>query len=110
MRPDIPDLCVVVPAHNEELNLPILAREVGLALQGRGITYSILFVDDGSTDRTAAVIRDLARTDDHVAGLILSRNFGQQAAVSMGLMYARGAAIAVLDADLQDRPADLLAL
>ncbi|HKC90597.1 MAG TPA: glycosyltransferase family 2 protein [Candidatus Limnocylindria bacterium] len=105
-----PDLCIVIPACNEQENLPVLAAEVRDVLQSAGISFELLMVDDGSRDRTAAVIRELAATHSFVRGLILSRNFGHQAAVSTGLIHARGAAIAVMDADLQDRPTDLVAL
>ena len=106
----MPDLCIVVPAHNEERNLPILLDELRASLDPAGIVFQVLFVDDGSQDRTAEVARQLAATHKNVRAIILSRNFGHQAAVSLGLRYARARAIAVMDADLQDRPADLLQL
>lgn len=106
----LPDLCVVVPAHNEEGNLRRLAREVTAACEGAGIGVELLIVDDGSRDGTASIIRGLSAEHAHVRGLLLSRNFGHQAAVSVGLRYASGRAIAVMDADLQDRPSDLVAL
>jgi dolichol-phosphate mannosyltransferase len=105
-----PELCIVVPARNEQENLPTLAAEIRDVLQSAHISFELLIVDDGSSDRTPAIISELAATHDFVRGLILSRNFGHQAAVSIGLTHARGAAIAVMDADLQDRPADLVAL
>jgi glycosyltransferase involved in cell wall biosynthesis len=105
-----PDLCVVVPARNEQDNLPTLATELREALQAAGISFELLIVDDGSRDRTPTVIRELAANHGFVRGLVLSRNFGHQAAVSVGLLHARGRAVAVMDADLQDRPADLVAL
>lgn len=100
----VPDLCVVVPAYNEESNLPVVALEVGAACREAGITCELLFVDDGSRDGTAAVIRRLAAEHAGVRGILLSRNFGHQAAVSTGLRHARGRAIAVMDADMQDAP------
>lgn len=105
-----PDLSVVVPAHNEELNLPVLIRELQRALVPAGLRYEVLLVDDGSRDSTANVIRALATAHPNVRGILLSRNFGHQAAVSTGLQYVHGRAVAVMDADLQDRPVDLLAL
>ncbi len=105
-----PDLCIVVPAHNEETNLPLLLDELNATLAAAGIVFQVLFVDDGSHDRTADVARQLATTRENVRAIILSRNFGHQAAVSIGLRYARGGAIAIMDADLQDRPADLVQL
>jgi glycosyltransferase involved in cell wall biosynthesis len=106
----VPDLCVVAPAHNEEENLPLLVRELLAVMGEAGVAIHILLVDDGSRDRTAQVIRQLARDHVQVHGLILTRNFGHQAAISVGLRQASGHAIGVMDADLQDRPSDLLAL
>jgi polyisoprenyl-phosphate glycosyltransferase len=105
-----PDLCIVVPAHNEQENLPLLLDELAGALSPAGIDFQVLFVDDGSRDRTAVVARELAVAHKNVRAVILSRNFGHQAAVSIGLRYARGRAVAVMDADLQDRPSDLVHL
>ena len=106
----IKDLCVVVPAYNEERNVAVLHRELTEALDASGITFDVLFVDDGSRDRCAESIRQLVAEHSNVRALILSRNFGHQAAVSIGLLHARGRAVAVMDADLQDRPADLVTL
>jgi dolichol-phosphate mannosyltransferase len=105
-----PDLCIVVPACNEEGNLPLLFGELSAALQRAHIGFQVLFVDDGSRDRTADVARELAAAHTNVRAILLSRNFGHQAAVSIGLRYAQGRAIAVMDADLQDRPDDLVQL
>jgi dolichol-phosphate mannosyltransferase len=104
------DLCIVVPACNEEENLPLLLNELGAALSAAGVVFEVLFVDDGSRDHTADILRKLAATHKNVRAIILSRNFGHQAAVSVGLRHARGRAIAVMDADLQDRPSDLVQL
>ncbi len=105
-----PDLCIVVPAHNEERNLPILYEELAATLGEAGIRFDLLLVDDGSRDQTALVIEQLAASRSNVRGLLLSRNFGHQAAVSIGLQHARGRAVAVMDADLQDRPDSVVAL
>ena len=105
-----PDLGVVVPAYNEAENLLVLVEELERALSGAGHTYEILFVDDGSTDGTAQLIRERSSVDCRVRGLILTRNFGHQAAISVGLTHIRGRVVGIMDADLQDRPADLLAL
>ncbi len=106
----LPDLCVVVPAHNEEQNLPVLYRELSSACEAAGIVFSVIMVDDGSHDGTAATIESLASENTNVRGLILSRNFGHQAAISIGLQYAAGRSIAVMDADLQDRAEDVVVL
>ena len=69
-----------------------------------GVSYEILFVDDGSSDATAAMIDGLRRENTRVAALHLSRNFGHQAAISAGLEHAQGRAVLVMDGDLQDPP------
>ncbi len=106
----VPDLGVVVPAYNESENLRTLTRALVDVLERASVDFEILFVDDGSTDDTARVIRALADEEPRVRGLLLTRNFGHQAAVSTGLRHARGRAIGVMDADMQDRPEDLLVL
>jgi glycosyltransferase involved in cell wall biosynthesis len=105
-----PDLGIVVPAYNEEENIPVLLRELTDALGAAGCTFEVLVVDDGSTDQTANVIRALSRSDPRVRGLVLTRNFGHQAAISIGLSHVRGDAVVIMDADLQDRPDDALTL
>jgi polyisoprenyl-phosphate glycosyltransferase len=105
-----PDLGIVIPAHNEQENISVLFRELAQTLDTASCTFEILFVDDGSTDSTAAVIRELAQSDSRVRGLVLTRNFGHQAAISIGLVHVRGNSVAIMDADLQDRPADVLRL
>lgn len=105
-----PDLSIVVPARNEEENLPILLREITTTLCSDGVSFELLVVDDGSQDKSREWIRRAVESGAPVRGLLLSRNFGHQAAVSTGLQHARGRAVAVMDADLQDRPADLLTL
>ena len=110
MPSELPDLCIVVPAFNEERNLPILYGELSQALAEEQISFELLLVDDGSRDRTPHVIRQLVNDHPNVRGVFLSRNFGHQPAVSVGLANARGRAVAVMDADLQDRPADVIAL
>lgn len=101
-------LSIVVPTHNEEPNIPVLFAAISKECAAAGIDFEVLFVDDGSTDQSVAAIRSLARFDGRVRALRLSRNFGHQAAVSIGLREARAEAVAVMDADLQDRPADLV--
>src|SRR5207237_9168024 len=106
----LPELCIVVPAFNEQENLPVLHHELTQALEARGVSFQLMIVDDGSRDRTPDILREMARQDARIVGLRLSRNFGHQEAISIGLQHAKGRAVAVMDADLQDRPSDLLAL
>ena len=106
----LPDLCIVVPSYNEEQNLPTLFAELSAACAAAKIDFTLLVVDDGSRDGTAGILTELAKAHPNVSALILSRNFGHQAAISIGLQRASGRAIAVMDADLQDNPDDLVAL
>ena len=95
-------ISVVVPVCNEEANLPELRARLSAALTGH--EFECILVDDGSTDATAALIRDFAREDPRFKLVSLSRNFGHQAAIFAGLTFARGACVAVMDGDLQDPP------
>jgi glycosyltransferase involved in cell wall biosynthesis len=97
-------ISIVVPAYNEELVLPALHREVGAVMAEGTHKWEFVFVDDGSRDRTAEIIHRLSADDANVRGVILSRNFGHEAAIEAGLKAARGDAVIVMDADLQDGP------
>lgn len=97
-------LSVVVPVFNEEEALPEFHRRLTAALAGVSRPCEIIYVNDGSGDRTADTVRGLRDTDARVALLDLSRNFGKEVALSAGLDYARGAAVVIIDADLQDPP------
>ncbi len=97
-------LSVVVPCYNEEEVLPETIRRVTRACDDWGGRFEAIFVDDGSADRTWALIEDAADADPRVRGLKLSRNFGHQAALTAGLEAAMGERILMMDADLQDPP------
>lgn len=99
----IPTLSLVFPIHNEEETIPLLRRELEL-WRKRHADWDLEFVlvDDGSTDRSAILLREWAAEDAAVTVLFLARNFGHQAAATAGLQAATGARIALLDADLQD--------
>jgi dolichol-phosphate mannosyltransferase len=98
-------LTIVVPLYNEEENLPELASRLGSTADSMDFAaYEFLLVSDGSTDRSELMIRDLVHRDSRFRGIFLSRNFGHQAAVSVGLAHARGTVVAILDGDLQDPP------
>jgi len=98
------ELSVVIPAYNEEENLPTLYARLTATLAPLGLDYEIVFVNDGSQDRTLALLRDLADRDPRVIVVDLARNFGHQVAISAGLDHSRGAAVIIMDADLQDPP------
>jgi dolichol-phosphate mannosyltransferase len=99
-----PDLSVVIPLHNEEANLPELHRRLSATLEGVGLRYELIFVEDGSTDRTAEMLESLADEDPLTRPVFLARNYGHQPAVSAGLAQACGAACVLMDGDLQDPP------
>ncbi len=94
----------VIPVYNEETNLPELYRRLNATGDRLGGKIEIILINDGSRDRTLSILRDLHSQDRRVCYLSLSRNFGHQIAVTAGLNFARGQAIIVMDADLQDPP------
>lgn len=100
-------ISIVIPVLNEENNLPELRRRLLKASDSWGDTFEIVIVDDGSTDRTPAILRSFHEGDPRFKVVRLSRNFGHQVAISAGLEYASGDAVAVMDADLQDGPDEL---
>ena len=97
-------LSVVVPCYCEEESLPRLHAQITAALADLGIDYEIVFVDDGSSDRTREVLRELRAADRRVRWIGLTRNFGHQAALSAGLARAQGTWVVSMDADLQHPP------
>jgi glycosyltransferase involved in cell wall biosynthesis len=100
----VPDISVVLPVYNEEAGLPELHRRVAAVLAGQGWSYEIILVNDGSRDRSWQKIVELSNADRCVVGINLSRNFGHQIAITAGVQYSRGAAVVVMDSDLQDPP------
>jgi glycosyltransferase involved in cell wall biosynthesis len=99
-----PLLSVVVPCHNEELNVPLLHKRLSAALQDANIDWELILVDDHSRDATFATAKSLASTDSRVKALRLARNVGSHLAIICGIEHADGNAITVLAADLQDPP------
>ena len=97
-------ISLVVPAYNEEAVLEEFHRVVAAEISGLPDDFEFVFVDDGSRDRTADILRGLAPHDSRVRVVLLSRNFGHEAAIEAGLRAARGDAVIVMDADLQDGP------
>jgi dolichol-phosphate mannosyltransferase len=102
-----PDLSVVFPVYNEEENIPILLDEIARALDGRGWSYEIVAVDDGSTDRSLAVLREQRAKHPTLRVLAFEKNSGQTAALDAAWRAARGTYVVSLDADLQNDPADI---
>ena len=101
-------ISVVIPCYNEEAGLPRFWQELKAAADGMtaagGLEFEFLFVDDGSTDYTLALLRGLSREDGRIRYLSFSRNFGKEAAIYAGLQNCTGNYAAVMDADLQDPP------
>lgn len=101
------DVSVVIPIHNEEPNLEALYRELTEAFSGWGRSYEIIFVDDGSTDKSFAILERLQLADTRLRVIRFRRNFGQTAAFSAGFANARGRLIVTSDGDLQNDPRDI---
>jgi glycosyltransferase involved in cell wall biosynthesis len=102
--PRRPTLSVVVPVYNEEEVLPEFHRRLSAVLDGLGEDVEIVYVNDGSQDRSMALLANIHASDPRVVVIDLSRNFGKEAAMSAGLDHADGDAVIVIDADLQDPP------
>jgi len=100
-------LSVVIPVFNEEESLETLHQELGKVAAAHNYRLDLIFVDDGSSDNSWAVIQRLAAADPQVRGIRFRRNFGKAAALSAGFAEARGELVMTLDADLQDDPAEI---
>jgi glycosyltransferase involved in cell wall biosynthesis len=98
---------VVIPVFNEEPNIVPLYRELKPVMEKMGKKYEILFVDDGSRDRTYSAVKYLHKKDNHVKAIRLRKNFGQTAAISAGFDNAKGDIIITMDGDMQNSPRDI---
>jgi dolichol-phosphate mannosyltransferase len=105
-----PDLSVVVPVYNEEESLPVLWPELRAVLDPTGLQYEVIFVDDGSHDRSAEIVRMFREQDPRVRLLRFKANAGETAATDAGFKAARGRHVVVMDADLQNDPHDIPAM
>lgn len=101
---------IIAPIYNEIDNLPELYRRVKEVMDSSGESWELILVDDGSTDGSTDKIRELAAKDKLVRPVIFARNFGHQIAITAGWDYARGDAVVIIDADLQDPPEVILEL
>lgn len=99
-----PTISVITPIFNEAQTIPELYRRVKEVLDSTGESWELVMVDDGCTDGSTELIRQLANQDERVRPVIFARNFGHQLAVTAGLDYSRGQAVVIMDADLQDPP------
>jgi polyisoprenyl-phosphate glycosyltransferase len=105
-----PTFSIIAPIYNELENIPELYPRIREVMDRTGEPWELVLVDDGSTDGSTALIRKLAENDDRVRSVIFARNFGHQIAVTAGVDYARGDAVIIIDADLQDPPEVILQL
>ena len=98
---------IVVPFHNEEPNVIELYDRLERVMQGLNRSYEFVFVDDGSTDRTFALLKGLAEIDPHVVAVRLRKNFGQTGALAAGFQHTTGQYVIAMDGDLQHDPAEI---
>jgi glycosyltransferase involved in cell wall biosynthesis len=102
------NLSLIIPVYDEEANLVLLYDEICKALAPVRRTWEVIFIDDGSTDKSLEILRKLVEKDpQHVRVIVFRRNFGQTAALTAGIDYSRGEIIVLLDADLQNDPEDI---
>ena len=104
----MPELSLIIPVYNEEENLPLLMEGICLSMESLNREWEVIFVEDGSTDHSLDALKRLVEANpEHVRAVVFRRNFGQTAAIAAGIDYARGGIIILLDADLQNDPADI---
>lgn len=100
----MPTISIILPSYNEEENIRRAAERLTAVLRPEGVTWELVFVNDGSKDETWSRIREVAAEDPHVTGVSFSRNFGKEAAIMAGLACAKGDCCVVMDCDLQHPP------
>ena len=104
----MPQVSVVIPVYNEEAGLPALFARLYPALDALGVAYEVIFVNDGSRDRSAALLREqFQRRPDVTRVILFNGNYGQHMAIMAGFERARGERIVTLDADLQNPPEEI---
>ena len=102
-----PELSLFLPVLDEEANLRPMHAKIRSALDALGKTAEVIYVDDGSTDKSLSILKEIAAEDDRVRVISLRRNYGQTAAMSAGIDAAKGEILIPMDADLQNDPADI---
>lgn len=100
-------ISVVVPVFNEEESLPELTHWISRVMNTHGFSYEVIFINDGSTDRSWEVIQKLSESNTHLKGLNFTRNYGKSAALDAGFKRAVGDVVITMDADLQDSPEEI---
>jgi glycosyltransferase involved in cell wall biosynthesis len=101
------NISVIIPAKDEEESLPELSQWISRVMQTHGLSYEIIFIDDGSEDQTWEVISRLQKENPSIKGLRFNRNFGKSAALHTGFKLAQGRVVITMDADLQDSPDEI---
>lgn len=101
------DISVIIPLYNEEESLPELHAWIERVMRENGYTYEVIFVNDGSTDRSWEVIEELKSKSEHVRGIKFRRNYGKSPALYCGFEMAQGNVVITMDADLQDSPDEI---
>ena len=101
------DISVVIPLYNEEESLPELTAWIERVMNENGFSYEILFIDDGSTDRSLEVIQRLGKDNGNIHAVSFSRNYGKSPALNVGFRRAKGDVVITMDADLQDSPDEI---
>ncbi|WP_319777564.1 glycosyltransferase family 2 protein [Maridesulfovibrio sp.] len=104
------EVSIVTPMHNEEGCVREFHKRITAALQGMNTTYEILLVNDGSTDSTESIIRELAANDPNLKGVMLARNRGQCTAIYAGIQESKGCYVVIMDGDLQHKPEEVPSL
>ena len=99
-----PTLSVVIPVYNEEMNIGKLYQRLCNALETMNTDWEVVYVNDGSKDRSLSILKGLSETDSHVKYIDFSRNFGHQLAITAGIEHAKGEWIVIMDGDGQDPP------
>jgi len=106
----LPELSILIPLYDERDNLPPLMNKLKKVLDGLGTSWEVVFVDDGSTDGSFEVLRELRNSESRIRIFRLQRNFGKSAALDTGFKTVRGRRVIIMDADLQDDPAEIPSL
>lgn len=101
------DLSIVIPLLNEEESLPELSKWIVKVMDDNNFSYEVLFIDDGSTDNSWKVIKNISQTNTNIKGVSFHRNYGKSAALHVGFGMAQGDIVVTMDADLQDNPEEI---
>jgi glycosyltransferase involved in cell wall biosynthesis len=101
------EVSIVIPVYNEDESLPELCSWIERVMREHSLSYEVILVDDGSTDRSWEVITDLRRNNPHIKGIKFQRNYGKSAALNEGFKAAHGNVVITMDADMQDSPDEI---